>query len=87
MVPHMPVTRVCVATISSGVPFGMHVAWLSISKTGIPFDITRVAALIHWAVTQGIGAPETLKGHPAITYGAGCITIGWPAALDASQGE
>src|SRR3954469_6766694 len=61
------VTRVWVARISSGVPFGAQTAWLSSKINGWPFEVTRVAAVTHWAVTQGTGAPETLNGQPAIT--------------------
>lgn len=56
----------------------MHVAWLSISNTGIPFDKTLVAATVHCAVTHGTGEPDTLNGQPATAYGAACVTIGWP---------
>ena len=53
-------------------------AWLSSNKTGMPFDKIRVEPVTQLAVTHGLGAPETLNGHPATTYGAGCITMGWP---------
>jgi len=72
----MPATLVCVAMIISGVPFGMQTAWLSISKTGIPSDNMRVAAVTHCAEVHGLGTPATLNGQPAITQGIGCITIG-----------
>ena len=65
-----------------GVPFGVHIAWLSINKTGIPFDITRVAPLTHCAVTQGMGLPAgVVNGQPATVCGEGCITIGWPLTV------
>ena len=73
---YIPVTRVWVARIMSGVPFGAQMAWLSSNKTGMPFDKIRVAPVTQLAVTHGLGAPETLNGHPATTYGAGCITMG-----------
>ena len=69
-------TRVCVATGSSGVPLGAHTAWLSISTTGCPFEVTRVAATVHCPVTQGTGLPDTLNGQPAITQGALINTLG-----------
>ncbi len=43
----MPVTRTCVTVINKGVPFGAQIAWLSISKTGIPLDSILVEAVIH----------------------------------------
>jgi hypothetical protein len=63
----MPVTLVWVTVIMRGVPFGAHIAWLSSSNTGIPFDITRVAPVTQVAVTQGNGLPAGVtKGQPAI---------------------
>ena len=61
----------------SGVPFGAHVAWLLKSNTGTPLDLTRVAAVIQLAVTQGDGALETLNGHPATVKGAAMVTMAW----------
>jgi hypothetical protein len=78
---HIPVTLVCVARIITGVPFGAQTAWLSNNKTGIPLEITLVAALTHWAVIHGLGAPETLNGHPATINGAGNVTIGCPLTI------
>jgi hypothetical protein len=43
----VPVTLVCVITIISGVPFGAHIAWLSSSRTGWPFEVIRTADEIH----------------------------------------
>lgn len=63
----------------SGVPFGAHVAWLLKSNTGTPLDLTRVAAVIQLAVTQGDGALETLNGHPATVKGAAMVTMAWPS--------
>jgi hypothetical protein len=77
---HIAVTRVCVVTINSGVPFGAQRAWLSRSSTGCPFDVTRVAAVVHVAVTHGDGAPLTLNAQPATTYGAVIVVIGCPLA-------
>ena len=62
----LPMTRVWAATGTSGVPFGVHTAWLSIKTNGWPFDWTRSAATTHCPVTQGTGLPETLNGQPAI---------------------
>ena len=43
----------------------------------MPLDVTRVAALTHWAVTQGKGLPAgVVNGQPATVYGDGCITMG-----------
>jgi len=64
---YIPTTRTCVELIINGVPLGTQVAWLSSNKTGMPFDVTRVAAVVHCPVTQGTGEPETLKGQPATT--------------------
>jgi hypothetical protein len=49
----MPVTRGCVCTISSGVPVGAQIAWLSKSTTGCPVAKTQVAPLTHCALTHG----------------------------------
>jgi hypothetical protein len=68
---YIPITRGCVTAIINGVPFGAHIAWLSMSNTGMPKDLTRIAPVTHWAVTHGTGDPDTLNGQPATTYGAG----------------
>jgi len=60
----------------SGVPLGTQIAWLSSNKTGIPLDVTRVAAVTQLAVTQGDGAPDTLNAQPATAKGAGIVTMG-----------
>jgi len=62
---YIPTTRTCVEPIINGVPLGTQIAWLSNNKTGMPFEVTRVAAVVHCPVTQGTGAPETLNGQPA----------------------
>jgi hypothetical protein len=64
---HMPVTRVCVTVISSGVPVGAQIAWLSNSSSGCPFDVTRTAPVIHCAVTHGPLPPGGTKAQPAMT--------------------
>ena len=76
LVVYMAVTLVCVAVMISGVPLGAQMAWLSSSNTGIPLEVTRVAAVTQVAVRQGDGAPDTLKAQPATINGAGCITMG-----------
>jgi hypothetical protein len=63
----IPFTLICVTMMFSPVPVGEQIAWLSCNSTGIPPARTRVAAVIHCAVTQG---PLPLGGtneHPAIT--------------------
>jgi hypothetical protein len=49
---------------TSGVPFGVHIAWLSINNKGIPFDVTRVAPVTHCAVMHGIGPAAVENGQP-----------------------
>jgi hypothetical protein len=34
---------------------GTVVAWPPMMRTGWPIDVTRVAPMTHWAVTQGPG--------------------------------
>jgi len=78
-VHYVPLARVCVTTTFNGVPFGAQIAWLSCSSTGMLLARTRVAAVIHWPVTHGIGLPGgTVNGQPAIVYGADWVTIGCP---------
>ncbi|MET1052882.1 MAG: hypothetical protein ABWX65_09615 [Mycetocola sp.] len=60
----------------TGVPLGMHTAWLSCSRTGAPSERTRVAPLVHCATTQGTGDPDTLNGHPLTVWGAGAVVMG-----------
>jgi hypothetical protein len=81
----MPVTRVWVPLIKRGVPVGTQVAWLSISKTGAPSEVTRVAKLINCAVTQG---PPATGGrvHPATAYGLSFVTIGCPITITRGLG-
>jgi hypothetical protein len=62
---YIPTTRTCVELTINGVPLGTQVAWLSSNSTGMAFDVTRVADVVHCPVTQGTGEPETLKGQPA----------------------
>ncbi|MGD2157013.1 MAG: hypothetical protein PVG32_09090 [Anaerolineales bacterium] len=64
---HCPLTRICVTRIFNGVPLGVQIAWLSCSSTGWPLALTRVAAVTHVAVTQGVGAPPVTYGQPATT--------------------
>jgi hypothetical protein len=73
----VPVTRVWVATMMRGVPVGVQIAWLSSSSSGWPFDVTRVAAVIHCAVTHGpFPAVGGGSAQPAMTYGPGIVTVG-----------
>jgi hypothetical protein len=53
MAGYVPVALVCVAITSNGVPVGAHFAWLSNNSNGCPFEVMRVAAVIHSAVAQG----------------------------------
>lgn len=48
----------------TGVPFGTQTAWLSSSTSGWPPDVTRVAPIIHCAVTHGVGEPPVTIGQP-----------------------
>ena len=50
-----------------GVPFGIQVEAEVWSTNGCPMAMTRTEPTNHCPVTQGTGAPETLKGQPAIT--------------------
>src|SRR5216684_128193 len=85
--PHMAVTRVCVTAIVSGVPVGAQMAWLSSSNSGWPFEVTRVAAVTHWAVTHGpFPAVGGGMAHPATRYGAAIVTVGWPMAVTRGLG-
>jgi hypothetical protein len=59
--PHVAVTRFWVARISSGVPVGTQVAWLSNSSTGWPIEVTRAANVVNCAVAHG-GAPLLIDG-------------------------
>ena len=66
----------------TGVPVGAQVAWLSNNSNGCPFEVMRVAALVHCAVTQG---PLAVGGggnaQPATVYGAVIVTVGWPLTV------
>ena len=78
----MAVTRVCVATMSNGVPVGTQMAWLSNSKSGCPFEVTRVADVVNCAVTHGpLPAIGGGMAHPAITYGDVIATVGMPVTI------
>jgi hypothetical protein len=66
--PHVPVTRVCVTVISSGVPVGAQIAWLSSNNKGWPFEVTRKAEVMNWPVTQGpLAAGGGGNAQPATT--------------------
>jgi hypothetical protein len=62
----------------SGTPFGAVKALLSMSSTGWPLDNTLREAVDHEAVTQGSGFEPLTNGQPAMVYGAGMVTMGWP---------
>jgi hypothetical protein len=51
--PHIPVARICVSKMRSGVPVGAQMAWLSWSNTGCPLLVMRVADVMNCAVTHG----------------------------------
>src|SRR5262245_13439981 len=75
----MPVTRVCVTAMISGVPVGAQIAWLSSNNNGWPFEMTRVAAVTNCAVTHGpLAAGGGGSAQPATTYGVGSVTVGMP---------
>src|SRR5262245_20010122 len=78
----MAVTRVCVTVISSGVPVGAQIAWLSSSSRGWPLEVTRVAAVTNCAVIQGpLAAVGGGRVQPATTYGVGKVTVGIPLTV------
>src|SRR5262249_22242743 len=73
------IARVCVTVMISGVPVGAQIAWLSSSSSGWAFEVTRVAAVIHCALTHGpFPATGGGKAQPATTYGATIVTVGCP---------
>jgi hypothetical protein len=49
----VPMTRVWVTTVCSGVPVGAQMAWLSNSKSGMPLESTRTEPVTYCAVTHG----------------------------------
>jgi len=58
---------------------GAHIAWLSNNSNGCPFEVIRVAAVTNCAVTHGpFAAGGGGNAHPATTYGAPNVTVGWP---------
>ena len=82
-----PNTLGCVTATINGVPVGTQIAWLSISNTGMPFDRTRTDPVTNCAVMQGPLA--TMGGgsaQPAITYGVGMFTMGWPLTITRGLG-
>lgn len=60
----------------SGVPLGAQRAWLSNRSSGCPFDVTRVADVIHVAVRHGDGTPLTLNAQPATIQGGATAVVG-----------
>src|SRR6185312_7772690 len=80
--PHIAVTRAWLATISSGVPVGAQIAWLSNSSSGWPLEVTRVAAVTNCALTHGpFAAGGGGSAQPATSHGAGIVTLGWPLTV------
>jgi len=49
-----------------GVPLGAQIDWLDINTSGCPFEINRVAPIVHCPVTQGMGLLPVVNGQPAI---------------------
>jgi hypothetical protein len=81
----MALARIWLATMSSGVPVGAQIAWLSKQSNGWPFEVTRVAAVTNCAVTQGpFAAGGGGSAQPATTQGPAMVTVGWP--LTATRG-
>src|SRR5215204_2307878 len=77
-----PLTRIWVATTFRPVPVGAHIAWLSCSNKGSPFERTRTEPVTHWAVTHGpFAAGGGGNVQPAITYGPVWLTVGWPPTM------
>jgi hypothetical protein len=69
------------------VPLGVQMAWLSCKSTGTPPTRTRVAAVTHWAMTQGMGLPAgVVKGQPTTLWGAFWVTTIWPITLTLGLG-
>ena len=70
-------TRVWVTVVTSGVPVGAQMAWLSMRSTGWPPASTLVDAVTYWAVTHG---PFAVGGggnvQPATTQGLVSVTTG-----------
>jgi hypothetical protein len=44
--------------------------------SGCAFEVTRSAALVQVPVTHGL--PLEVSEQPAIAYGVGWVTVGWP---------
>jgi hypothetical protein len=82
---HIALTRAWVATMNNGVPVGAQTAWLSSSSSGCALEVTRVAAVTNCALTQG---PPAFDGsvQPAISHGAGIVTVGWPLTVTRGLG-
>jgi hypothetical protein len=65
---YVPFTRTCVSAIINGVPVGTQMAWLSCRSKGSPLEVTRTAATIQFAITQGpLAAMGGGKAQPAMT--------------------
>ncbi len=65
--------------IRTPVPELAQMAWLSCNSKGCPLDVILVAAVVHWAVTQGPLAPGGGGNvQPAMVYGLDKTTVGCP---------
>src|SRR2546427_13262908 len=84
----MPVTRVCVTAMISGVPVGAQIAWLSSNNSGWPFEVTGVAAVMNCAVTlEPLAAGGVGRAQPTATGGAARVTVGAPFSLTRGIGS
>lgn len=70
----------------SGVPVGAQTLTLSCSTTGWPPAVTRTAATVYWAVTQGPLPAVGTKVQPATVHGLAMVTTGWPDTVTRGKG-
>src|SRR5262249_11786074 len=82
---HVTSTRVCAAVGSIGVPVGTQVEEPVMLATGTPPASTRVAPTSHCPVTHGGGGVPG-SAQPAVTYGEGSVTTGWPVRSTRGNG-
>ena len=72
--PHVPITRVCTTTGTSGVPVGAQMALrLSISTTGWPLDEHAHRADDPLRGDARHRRPPAVNGQPATAYGAAIV--------------
>ncbi|EMI21994.1 secreted protein [Rhodopirellula maiorica SM1] len=70
-------TLVCVIITVAGTPVGAQVAWLDMTKTGMPLAKTLVAPDVNCAVKQGpLDAFGGGFGQAATTYCVGTVVTG-----------